>query len=971
MKRLWIILLLVFLSLSSVADAGNILTYPRFMAIDGNGNPIRGARLYSYEAGTSTAKATYSNKECTVAHTNPVILDSNGQATIWLKGSYKLNLTTSSGAQVPGWPMDNIEGLSQSTLDYSYPSADAADHGVTGDSNTIKYYVDQIGSNKGTIYLRHDSGGVNTNYNLLTSLTIPANVTIKIAPGARIVQGGTAALTWNGPMVPEHPARIQMFSGFLTNQVNFGAAAVREIYPEWWGENTTPGTTDMSLELQSAFDSAPTGGRVVLAPQTYRVTSQLAITDDIEVLGYGATINVPAGFTDSYALYVHGTNTNKGYVTALIAEGASTISFTTTGVSQNDWLWIASEDTLPWSSTGKKAEFVQVKSVAVGSVNIIDRTRTSYTQANTEIVLQSFIRPILKGFKIQMDSSDSGKTALVIQDTLNALIEDIIIRDPTIGIYVNRSVNTIIRKNDVATKIVASSYGVLIENSINSLTEKSILVGGHHAIAHGGEYCDWHITVQNCILRSYGTSSNQAIDVHGNVRYARILNNTITGPGGINLRGGCDFLVEGNTATIETTFIYSGLDTKWLRGIIRGNYIRITDSTKYVTDIDDTIFEVINLVIENNYIISAGTGIIFWPAKSSQTYEAFIFRNNYMELPDTSGKYKIYWPITHNNMKVTRVVIEGNTFVGGDEIQFNAYLGHVIIRNNEFRGSSFPAINNSGSAERMQILENVITTGGSNIDAIKLYGSNVVETEHDISNNIITCTGTPILWFSNSTRIEGLIANNQLTPGTSVPAIKADDTGQSRIDNMNVIIKGNTLYSGTGIWITAVKTGATYSGRVVVSGNKAYATVNTTGIVIDLPNDVIMNAGVSIQDNWVNGRLYVKGGIASVHVVNNTINNGNGTANLIVEGNLSQAIARAVISGNNVRHTAGIGIRCMSASQAAIANNVIQGEGTTTGIELTLYDVATLVGNVMSNQGTNLTDDTSGTTVKAGNNPVI
>ena len=132
-----------------------------------------------------------------------------------------------------------------------------------------------------------------------------------------------------------------------------------------------------------------------------------------------------------------------------------------------------------------------------------------------------------------------------------------------------------------------------------------------------------------------------------------------------------------------------------------------------------------------------------------------------------------------------------------------------------------------------------------------------------------------------------------------------------------------------------------------------------------------MNAGVSIQDNWVNGRLYVKGGIASVHVVNNTINNGNGTANLIVEGNLSQAIARAVISGNNVRHTAGIGIRCMSASQAAIANNVIQGEGTTTGIELTLYDVATLVGNVMSNQGTNLTDDTSGTTVKAGNNPVI
>ena len=93
------------------------LTFPRFKAIDGNGNPIRGGKLYTYAVGTSNNKATYSDYALSVAHANPVVLNSEGEALIYLAtAGYKMNLLTSADAQVPGWPVDNIyQGLTDNS----------------------------------------------------------------------------------------------------------------------------------------------------------------------------------------------------------------------------------------------------------------------------------------------------------------------------------------------------------------------------------------------------------------------------------------------------------------------------------------------------------------------------------------------------------------------------------------------------------------------------------------------------------------------------------------------------------------------------------------------------------------------------------------------------------------------------------------------------------------------------------------
>ena len=85
----------------------NLSPTPKLQFIDANGNPIVGGKLYTYAAGTTTPLATYTDSSGNTANTNPVILDSRGEANVWLNTSlYKFKLTTSTDVDV--WTVDNI-----------------------------------------------------------------------------------------------------------------------------------------------------------------------------------------------------------------------------------------------------------------------------------------------------------------------------------------------------------------------------------------------------------------------------------------------------------------------------------------------------------------------------------------------------------------------------------------------------------------------------------------------------------------------------------------------------------------------------------------------------------------------------------------------------------------------------------------------------------------------------------------------
>ena len=83
------------------------LEYPRFQAIDGNGNPLAGGKVYTYVAGTvSTALTTWTDSAKTSANTNPVILDADGEANIWFDAPIKIKLDDANDVQQ--WTIDNI-----------------------------------------------------------------------------------------------------------------------------------------------------------------------------------------------------------------------------------------------------------------------------------------------------------------------------------------------------------------------------------------------------------------------------------------------------------------------------------------------------------------------------------------------------------------------------------------------------------------------------------------------------------------------------------------------------------------------------------------------------------------------------------------------------------------------------------------------------------------------------------------------
>ena len=104
---------------------------PKLQFFDLNGDPLSGGLLYTYAAGTTTPLASYTDSTGLIANTNPIVLDSRGEANVWLgTASYKLALYTSAGVLI--WTVDNI-----STNGSNLPVTD-----LNGDGTTTAFAVD-------------------------------------------------------------------------------------------------------------------------------------------------------------------------------------------------------------------------------------------------------------------------------------------------------------------------------------------------------------------------------------------------------------------------------------------------------------------------------------------------------------------------------------------------------------------------------------------------------------------------------------------------------------------------------------------------------------------------------------------------------------------------------------------------------------------------------------------------------------
>jgi len=183
---------------------------PKFSAFDDDGNPLSGGKVYTYLSGGSTPATTYTDSGGGTSNTNPVILDSRGEANIWFTPGveYRITVTDSTDGAIYG-PIDNVAGSVT-------PSAYFATI-MTGTSQTEVF--DDIVAPGGTITGTILMSGAALNMAARVTVASATSTPIGAAASNNVTVSGVATIT-SFDNVSDGILRWVTFSGILTLTYN-------------------------------------------------------------------------------------------------------------------------------------------------------------------------------------------------------------------------------------------------------------------------------------------------------------------------------------------------------------------------------------------------------------------------------------------------------------------------------------------------------------------------------------------------------------------------------------------------------------------------------------------------------------------------------------------------------------------------------------------------------------------------------
>ena len=133
---------------------------------------------------------------------------------------------------------------------------------------TIQAALTDIGTTDvRTLYIEPGTWAISTN-----SVTVPANITLKISPGAILTDdANNKSFTINGHLEAGMYQIFDFTTG--TGAVTFGNGAVASVYPEWWGADPS-GAADSANAFYVAINSLPSGsGKMTISPGIWNLSS--------------------------------------------------------------------------------------------------------------------------------------------------------------------------------------------------------------------------------------------------------------------------------------------------------------------------------------------------------------------------------------------------------------------------------------------------------------------------------------------------------------------------------------------------------------------------------------------------------------------------------------------------------------------------------------------------------------------------
>ena len=582
------------------------------------GVPLSGGKLYSYAAGTTTPQATYTTAAGSIAHANPIILDSAGRVStgeIWLTAgsNYKFVLATSTNITLATW--DNITGINgtgiasnASNVQYDPAGTGAVsttvqaklrqtisvqDYGAVGDGSTDDRAAIQNAINAtptgGTLYIPATASFYRINAtSLTTALLVNKSMTI-VLDGT--LKGTTVAAQVNPPYIMNVTAdnvTIQGIGTFL------GTGSIIT--------NTLTGAERPGLLRTAGANTTIDGINFIQYPEVaiFGANSNYLTVQNCVFKGYA----VNATNSQYYAVNVE--STSKG-------------------------VRVLSNRFLKYDATHAHVQCVAMVSGThydvVISDNYVEESFDHFTYMNmsNSIISNNTVNQTVTGVGIKVNAG----TGNVIENNTVISIQG--------GINLINASDTVVTGNKVSG--FNFGYGVNVydntggANALNNVTiSDNIFVGdisGTTTDLYGGIYysptaASYNVEISNNILRNCGYSNTLIAAIQLDGAYQKnnvaITNNTISGgfnQTGIYVSDATNVNVSRNTLAIDsgTTALVNATGFANCTNIVcDGNYIIDNEASPRLQGGFDFPVSNTNYSLTNNtvYGLKAGASYVGW-----------------------------------------------------------------------------------------------------------------------------------------------------------------------------------------------------------------------------------------------------------------------------------------------------------------------------------------------------------------------
>ena len=226
------------------------------------GLPLAGGKIYTYQAGSSTPLATYTDNTATVANANPIILGTDGRPAneIWLTYGYNYKFILKTADEVTIQTYDNLYGIIgvQPTT------------GATIPAGLISMWSGSIGSIPAGWYLCDGSNGTP---NLTDRFVIGAGSTYAVngtggASTATLITANMPAHTHTATSVVTDPGHTHLSNavGLVSPNINWTGAG-GSFYNNTNNTNTASATTGITVATTNA--SVGSGSSFSILPPYY------------------------------------------------------------------------------------------------------------------------------------------------------------------------------------------------------------------------------------------------------------------------------------------------------------------------------------------------------------------------------------------------------------------------------------------------------------------------------------------------------------------------------------------------------------------------------------------------------------------------------------------------------------------------------------------------------------------------------